>query len=112
MIKINIKPEKRWDVVYETSNWRVGIYVPENTSINDVNYLEKHDKPELFYLVKGKIVLVLSSDGKEIKEVEMEKDKIYIVTEWHNAYRPDGAEGIALVIEAPDINTEYMKFSN
>ena len=31
----------------------------------------------------------------------------YIVDEWHNAYRPNGETGIALVIEKTDIKTEY-----
>ena len=39
----------------------------------------------------------------------MEPGKIYIVDEWHNAYRPNGVEGIALVIEKPDIKTEYAE---
>ena len=39
----------------------------------------------------------------------MEEGKIYIVEEWYNAYRPDGCEGVALVIERMDIKTEYVK---
>ncbi len=83
--------------------------MPENTSLREISYLEKHDKPELFYLIKGKIILVISKDGKTVEEVEMDKGKIYIVNEWHNAYRPMGCEGIALVVEAPDIETIYRR---
>jgi hypothetical protein len=38
--------------------------------------------------------------------------KIYVVDEWHNAYRPHGREGIALVVEAPDIETEYIQLGS
>ncbi len=52
---------------------------------------------------------MLSDDGKTIREVNMEKNMIYIVEEWHNAHRPGGCEGVALVIEAPDIKTVYRE---
>ncbi len=108
--EIHIKPKHRWKVVFEEDGrWRCGIYVPEYTSKDQVEYLEKHNAPELFLLIKGKIVLLLSNDGREIIEKPMEKGKIYIVTEWHNAYRPNGSEGVALVIERTDIETEYVK---
>lgn len=109
LIEIEIKPKKRWEVIFQSYGWRAGIYVPENTSLQEVSYLEKHDKPELFYLIRGKIILVISKDGETLEKVEMDKGKIYIVTEWHNAYRPMDCEGIALVVEAPDIETVYRK---
>lgn len=110
MKTIELSSRQRWRVVFKCNKyWQVGIYVPEYTSRNQIKVLEKHDSPELFYLVKGRIVLVLSSDLKELREVEMEPGKIYIVDEWHNAYRPNGVEGIALVIEKPDIKTEYAE---
>ena len=107
---IKISPGKRWEVVFrDNDNWQVGIYFPEYTSREQIDVLEKHDAPELFYLVSGRIVLVLSNDLKEIREVEMEPGEIYIVNEWHSAYRPNGENGIALVIEKPSIKTEYAR---
>ncbi len=108
--KIHIKPKQRWEVVFRENNkWQCGIYVPEFTSKNQVTFLEKHNAPELFYLVRGSITLILSRDGKKITEVPMEKNIIYIVDEWHNAYRPEGVEGVALVIEREDIKTKFLK---
>lgn len=110
VVEIPIKPRGRWEVVFKDDNaWQCGIYVPENTSLNDVKFLEKHDAPELFYLIEGSIVLVLSPDGEKVIEVPMEGGKLYIVTEWHNAYRPNGSPGTALVIERVGIKTEYIK---
>jgi len=107
---IRISPRKRWEVVFrDNDNWQVGIYFPEYTSREQIDVLEKHDAPELFYLVSGRIVLVLSNDLKEIREVEMESGEIYIVNEWHNAYRPNGEKGVAIVIEKVNIKTEFAK---
>ncbi len=104
---IPVRSETRWTIVFrENQRWQCGIYVPENESLDDIKTLEKHDAPELFLLVEGSIVLVLM-ENEEIKEVPMEKGKIYIVDTWHNAYRPNGSKGVALVIERPDIRTEY-----
>jgi len=33
----------------------------------------------------------------------------YIVNEWHNAYRPNGEKGVAIVIEKINIKTEFAK---
>lgn len=108
--KIPVKPKQRWEVIFRENNkWQCGIYVPEFTSKNQITFLEKHNVPEFFYLVRGSITLVLSRDGKEIVEVPMEKNVIYIVDEWHNAYRPRGKEGVALVIERVDVKTEFLK---
>ncbi len=51
MKEIKILPKKRWEVIFQSSDWKVGIYVPELKSFKEITYLEKHDKPELFYLV-------------------------------------------------------------
>jgi len=108
--EIPVRPKQRWEVVFEENGkWRCGIYVPEYTSKNQVECLEKHNAPELFLLVKGKIVLLLSHDSKEVVEVPMKEEVVYIVDEWHNAYRPNGEEGVALVIERTDIETKFLK---
>jgi len=108
---INVESRERWRVVFkESDKWQVGLYVPENRSLQEVKILEKHDAPELFMLMHGSIVLVLEENG-EIKEVPLEYGKLYIVEEWHNAYRPQGKEGIALVVERPSIKTEFKNVS-
>jgi hypothetical protein len=112
MLMLEARSDQRWQVIFrEGDRWQVGIYTPENTSLNEIVVLERHDRPELFLLVSGEIVLVLSKDGSQLEEVRMLPGKIYIVDEWHNAYRPLGKSGIALVIEAPDITTEYLEVS-
>ena len=94
--EIPIKPRQRWEIIFEENGrWRCGVYVPEHSA--------------LFLLIRGRIVLLLSKDGRSIVEKPMEEGKIYIVEEWHNAYRPGGCEGVALVIERMDIKTEYVK---
>ncbi len=105
-----IRPEagERWRVVFrDRDRWQVGIYVPENASAEEVAVLERHTCPELFLLLEGRVVLVVSEDGSSTREVEMEPGKLYVVEEWHNAYRPGGGKGVALVVEAPDVQTEY-----
>ncbi|MEM2154805.1 MAG: hypothetical protein QXY76_07820 [Nitrososphaeria archaeon] len=107
--EIALEGSGRWFVVFKDNNrWQCGIYVPEYFSKDEVAYIEKHDGPELFYLVDGKVVLVLSADGKNFVEVPMKKGIIYIVDEWHNAYRPNGSKGIVLVIEKTNIKTEFL----
>ena len=108
---IEVKAKRRWEVVFRDGDcWQLGIYVPENESIDDIKVLERHDCPEMFYLIKGRVVLVLSS-GDGLEEVEMREGRIYIVDCWHNAYRPGGSPGIALVVERPSVKTEYRPLS-
>ena len=109
---IEVSGRERWRVVFRDSDrWQLGIYVPENEKLEDIEFLEKHDCPELFILVDGRVTLVLS-DGDRLEEVEMEKGKAYVVEAWHNAYRPGGVHGIALVVERPDVKTEYRRLSS
>ena len=109
MEKIDLYSNERWKVIFnDDMKWRVGIYVPENKSLEEISYLEAHNAPELFLLLKGKVNLVISEDLQSYKIISMEKYKIYIVNEWHNAFRI-GDEGIALVVERSDIATKYEK---
>ncbi|RLF21703.1 MAG: hypothetical protein DRN15_05440 [Thermoprotei archaeon] len=108
---IKIEVLERWRVVYkEDEKWQCGIYSPEFSSKEEVSYLERHNAPELFLLIRGEVVLLLSKDGKEVEEVRMKPGIIYIVEEWHNAYSPK-RDGVVLVIERPDIKTEYIRLS-
>ena len=109
MRKIVVKPTRRWEVVFrDDGRWQAGIYVPEYTSREEIKQLEKHNVPELFLLISGSIVLVTSIDGEKIIETPMEPGVLYIIDEWHNAYRPGGKEGVALVIEGVDVETVFI----
>ena len=107
---VELKQKERWRVFFNEGLWQAGLYRPEHENIKEIDVLEKHDAPELFYLIRGNIVLVIGENGK-IHEVGMEAEKAYIIEEWHNAYRPEGAEGLALVIERTNIRTEFKPIS-
>ena len=99
---------ERWKVHFkDEGNWLLGVWIPEFSSREEVSYLERHEKPELFLLLKGKIVMLLSEDGKNIKEVELESGKPLVVYGWHNGYRV--GEGEALVVEWDGNTTEYLE---
>ncbi len=111
-IVVNFRSNMRWKVLFrDPGKWLLSVYVPENERREDIRVLEKHDAPELFYLVRGKVTLVVSS-GEEIEEVEMEPGRAYIVEGWHNAYRPEGGEGVAMVIEKDGVTTELRDISS
>lgn len=99
----------RWQVLCgDTAHWRVGLYAPELASREQVTELERHDCPELFLLLSGRLTLVLSTGGGKAREVALEIGKPVLVTSPHNGYCPDGAHtGRALVIERDQFHTEY-----
>ncbi len=106
---IPVESKERWRVIYkENEKWQCGIYIPENKSLNEIKFVERHNAPELFMLIKGNVTLVIVDEEGNLKEIPMKPEEIYIIATWHNAYRPNGKEGIVLVIERPDIKTEYM----
>ena len=106
---LDLETGVRWKVVFrDAGKWILGIYIPEITSREEVKVLERHNAPELFVLVKGKVTLVVAN-GNVIKEVKMELGKPYVVTGWHNAYRPEGSEGVVLVVERDAVKTEFRR---
>jgi len=102
MKELSLKGEERWRVLFREGKWLVGLYVPENRKREEVTKLERHDHPELFYLVGGKVKLVLESEGK-VMEVPLRKDSAVVVEEWHNAY----GKGRVLVVEREGVKTEF-----
>ena len=104
------KGEGRWRVVFKEGRWLCGFYRPEFRRREEIIKLEKHNAPELFLLLEGKITLVIKEEGRRIKEIEMKKGEIIVLDCWHNAYSRDG-RGVALVVEREDIETEFMKIS-
>lgn len=106
--KIPIKSKIRWRVVFQdTGSWRCGIYVPEHKSKEEIKVLEKHNIPELFLLIEGKISLLIKENEK-LKVLPLKKNEIVIVDTYHNGFSPAGKKGIALVIERDTFETTYL----
>ncbi len=104
-----IKPKNVWKVFFkDKGKWLFGIYVPNAKRRSEVKRLEKHKYPELFYLIDGKVTLILKENG-EIKELPLKKDEVVVVDTWHNGYRPMGKKGVCLVIERDRNPTKYIK---
>jgi len=102
MRELKLRGGKRWEVLFREGNWLVGLYCPEHASREQVEVLEKHDFPELFYLVEGDVTLLI---GEKCKEVELTKDKVVVVEDWHNAY----GKGKVLVVEREGVKTEFKQ---
>ncbi len=98
----------RWQVLCgDAGHWRSGLYSPPESRLEDVEELERHDCPELFLLVSGRVTLVLA-DGAELRELPLEPGRPVLVTEPHAAYCPDGPHGgVAFVVERDAFGTEY-----
>ncbi len=96
----------RWQVAFDEGNWLLGIYRPEFGSREEVKELEKHDAPELFLLLEGRVVLLLQEEEEEVKELELRAGEAVILDCWHNAYSPDRS-GQALVVERTGVRTEF-----
>jgi len=106
---LKMESAERWKVLFkDEEKWLIGLYIPEFESKNEIDRLEKHDAHEFFHLLGGNIVLVLE-EGKEIVEVPLSHSQAVIVNTWHNAYRPNGGLGIALVVERGDVRTKFKK---
>ena len=109
MKRTPLQSKKRWKVIFRhKNNWLCGIYVPEFTDSSEIQKFEKHNGPELFLLLQGKVTLVLLKH-KKYKEIPLKKHEIVIVNTWHNAYRPKGSKGVVLVIERDNISTQWKR---
>ncbi len=108
-----IAPEAgvRWQVLCgDADHWRVGLYAPENGSVDDCRELERHDCPELFLLLSGRVTLVLSDGQGGRREVPLQAGKPVLVEAPHTAYCPDGPHtGTAFVVERDAFDTEYRE---
>ena len=106
------KQKVRWQVLCgDHGHWRVGIYMPSESSCDDVKELERHDCPELFVLLSGAVTLVLSEDG-QVRELAIETGRPVLVTAPHSGYCPNGPHtGAALVVERDAFDTEYREAS-
>ncbi len=97
-----------WQVLCgDTEHWRVGVYSPAETAPGDIEALERHDCPELFLLLSGRVHLLMAIDG-ELREVPLEPGKPILVTTPHCGFCPDGPHtGTAFVVERDSFDTEY-----
>jgi hypothetical protein len=74
-----------------------------------VTELEKHDCPELFLLISGRVVLVVA-EGARTREIELEPERPVLVRSPHTGYCPDGPHtGSAFVVERDSFDTEYRE---
>jgi len=101
--------KETWRVIAgDTGHWRAGLYSPENTSAAQCRELERHDCPELFFLLSGRIVLLLEDADGATREVELAAGRGILVTSPHNGFCPDGPHtGLALVVERDEFDTVY-----
>ncbi len=105
---LEVRDGVRWQVVAgDAGHWRVGLYSPPETSAAQCPELERHDCPELFQLLSGRLTLVLFDEGR-VREVALEPGRPVLVTAPHTGYCPDGpCSGTALVVERDVLSTEY-----
>jgi hypothetical protein len=101
-------PGVRWHVVCgDTGHWRSGMYSPPESSAADLKELERHDCPELFLLLSGRLTLVVA-DGPNVRELELKAGEPVLITAPHSGYCPDGpGTGVAFVVERDSFDTEY-----
>jgi len=101
---------ERWQVVCgDAGHWRVGIYSPGESRQADIAELEKHDIPEFFLLLSGRMSLLLSENGK-LRELALDIGKPTLISAPHCGFCPDGPHtGTALVVERDAFGTEYRK---
>lgn len=106
---LSIKGKKRWQVCCgDKKHYRIGFYSPEYTKKGDIKILEKHDCPEFFMLIKGRLsLLIIDNKGRE-KVINLKPLKPIFVEGWHNGFCPDGKfTGLSIVVERDEFTTVY-----
>jgi hypothetical protein len=100
----------RWQVICSDGpHWRVGIYSPPEAHAREVRELERHDCPELFLLMEGRITLVFRNEQGVLCELVLSPGAPVLITSPHGAYCPDGPfTGVALVVERSEFETEML----
>jgi len=89
---IGWKPEagKVWQVVCgDAGHWRAGIYSPAARSRSDLAELERHDCPELFLLIEGRLTLLVAGAGG-VREIELRQGEPILISAPHSGFCPDG----------------------
>ncbi|MBO3803125.1 MAG: hypothetical protein JTT11_04520 [Candidatus Brockarchaeota archaeon] len=104
-----VKAVREWKVIARDGrSWACGIYAPKNRSAEEVKFLEKHDCPELFYLLHGSVKLVVMRRGR-MEVIPLTREKAVVVDTWHNGFSDGEEGGAALVVERGKVSTRYMK---
>jgi hypothetical protein len=107
--EVPVNFDKEWRVIARDGHsWACGIYTPKNRKIDDIRFLEKHNCPELFYLLTGAVKLVVMRRGKK-EIIPLTKKKAIVVNTWHNGFSDSKKIGAALVVERGKVSTQYMK---
>jgi hypothetical protein len=105
---LQAQPGVVWQVVCgDAGHWRAGIYSPSAAAREQLAELERHDCPELFLLMDGRLTLVVG-DGEQVREVELRQGEPVLICSPHSGYCPDGPHtGRAFVVERDSFDTEY-----
>ncbi len=102
----SIDPVDRWQVFEEDGGfWRTGIYLPEFSSPEEIDRLERHSCPELFICQEDEMGLLVD-EGSGEEEIILQPGEYLTVTGWHNGFRAS-EEGFFLVVERSNFETEY-----
>jgi len=98
----------RWQVLCgDAEHWRIGVYSPAAARADQLTELERHTCPELFWLLEGRLTLLLAGPGG-LRELPLEPGHPVLVTAPHDGFCPDGPHtGRALVVERDSFATEY-----
>ena len=104
------RPGKKFQVMCgDRGHWRAGFSSPKFCRADQITELEKHSCPEMFLLLKGRVVMILD-DGKGEFELELEPMKPVIIAGWHRGYCPDGPHtGVAMIVERDGFSTICRK---
>jgi hypothetical protein len=101
-------PGRVWQVVCgDRGHWRAGIYSPALSAREQIQELERHDCPELFLLMSGRLILVIAgADG--VQELELRQGEPVLIAAPHTGYCPEGPHtAAAFVVERDSFDTEY-----
>ena len=108
-----LRRHRRWQVICgDKDHYRIGLYSPEVSSVNEIREFEKHSCAEFFILLEGAVSLALMTEIKgrqKIRVVPLKPLQPLLVKTWHAGFCPEGAfTGLALVVERDEFMT-WMK---
>ncbi len=107
---LDLSDQQVWQVLCgDEGHWRVGAFSPAATRAEQITELERHDCPELFCLLRGRLTLVVARDGR-LQQIPLQPLRPVLVQAPHGGFCPDGPhQGVALVVERSSFDTEYRE---